>query len=327
MKKLLILFMATVVLLITGIPVWVVIRSMDKGELAGEDGTQPQVRVLDAKSGRVMKLPVEEYLVGVVAAEMPAVFETEALKAQAIAARTYVVKRMYSFGAKPVDRHPDAEICTDPTHCQAWESSEELKSKWGKLKYYVYINKIKEAVRDTRGVVITYNNKLIDPVYHSSCAGKGTENSEDVWTNMVPYLRSVDCYSEHKQTKFVYQKKFSIQNLAAKLRDLLSVTVVVPSQQRNMIEIINISPKGRLQEASLLGQKITGAQLRTILGLSSTLLEWDIDGDNIMFTSTGKGHAVGMCQYGANGMALQGKSHEEIIYHYYTGVKLKKIEY
>jgi len=327
MKKLLILFVAAVVLLIMGVPVWVVVRSADNGELTGDDGSQPEVRVFHAKTGKLMKLPVEEYLIGVVAAEMPADFESAALKAQAIAARTYAVRRMYRFGGKPGDRHTDAELCTDPTHCQAWESSAELKSKWGKLKYYVYINKIKEAVRDTRGVVITYNDELIDPVYHGSCGGKGTENSEDVWTNMVPYLRSVDCDTEYKQSEFVYQKEISMENLAAQLGELLSVAVTLPTQKRPLIESVGTSSRGRLQEVRVLGHKITGAELRTILGLSSTLLKWDLDGDSIMFTSAGKGHAVGMCQYGANGMALQGNSHEEIIAHYYTGVKLKKIEY
>lgn len=133
MKKLLILLMAAVVLLIMGVPVWVVVRSVDNGELAGDGSSQPEVRVLNAETGKLMKLPVEEYLIGVVAAEMPADFESAALKAQAIAARTYAVRRMYRFGAKPGDRHTETELCTDPTHCQAWESTDELKSKWGNL--------------------------------------------------------------------------------------------------------------------------------------------------------------------------------------------------
>ncbi len=327
MKKLFILFIAAVVILIMGVPVWVVVRSAGDWETTGEDSSQAEVRVFNVKTGQMMKLPVEEYLIGVVAAEMPADFEPEALKAQAIAARTYTARRMFRFGGKPGDRHTDAEICTDPTHCQAWESSDELKSKWGKLKYFVYINKIKEAVKDTEGIVITYNDELIDPVYHGSCGGKGTENSEDVWTNVVPYLRGVDCDTEYKQSEFVYHKEISVKNLAAALGDLLSVAVSVPAKQSLPVESVSVSSRGRLQEVRVLGQRISGAELRTILGLSSTLMEWDVRGDSIMFTSAGKGHAVGMCQYGANGMALQGSSHEEIIAHYYTGVKLKKIDY
>ena len=328
MKKLLALITSIVIVLFMGVPVWVVAGFGGFGEQERNpaDGQKLIVRVSNSKTGKIMKLPLEEYLVGVIAAEMPANFEIEALKAQAIAARTYTMKRMYSFGAKPGDSHGDAEVCTNPVHCQAWEDDSELRNKWGKIKYYIYMNKIRNAVKETRGIVITYDNELIDPVYHGSCGGRGTENSEDVWTYRVPYLRSVNCDREYRQKEAVFTKEVSIDTLVSALKDELPDALSVTDNESPVIKSVTSSPRGRIQEISVLGKQITGITLRKITGLSSTLVEWVVKGDKIIFTSTGKGHAVGLCQYGANGMALGGSDYTEIISHYYTGVKLKRLE-
>ena len=148
----------------------------------------PQVKLLISQSGQVIRLPLEQYLVGVVAAEMPVAFPLEALKAQAVAARTYTLRRI---GIRPAgdNSHPQGDICTDHNHCQAWIDKGEMQKRWGK-SYDENYRKILVAVAQTTGQAIYYNNALIDPVYHSTSNGR-TENSEDVWGTKVPYLRSV----------------------------------------------------------------------------------------------------------------------------------------
>jgi stage II sporulation protein D len=240
LKTKIIYLVAAVLIIVLGIPLGVFLDF--KKESGNVKDRILRVKVLNYKTRQIIDIPLEEYLVGVVAAEMPANFEIEALKAQAIAARTYTIKRLYRFGGKPRDEHLDAEICTDSTHCQAWCDNKELIEKWGQFKYQTLINKIRSAVETTKYQIIMYNNSLIDPVYHTSCGGKGTKNSEDVWLYNLPYLRSVKCNQDYK-------------------------------------------------------------------------------------LSAGKGHAVGMCQYGANGMALLQKDYREILLYYYSGIQIEKIKY
>lgn len=318
-------FSCIFLLTILGIPVWV-LRNFSPGS-AETPGNGPLIRLLDKATGQVKSIPLEEYLVGVVAAEMPANFELEALKAQAVAARTYASRRMYSFGATPAEGHGSAEICSDPTHCQAWINEGEMREKWGRLKYYFYLDKIRKAVKMTEGIVITYNGSLIEPVYHGACGGEGTENSEDVWSNRIPYLRGVDCSIEYRAAGNVYVREFAKSELKTLMNKAGAVSVPALAGAGPPIKPVSTSARGRLKEVSISGYLLTGAQLRGILGLTSTLITWEDRGDKIMFTSRGKGHAVGMCQYGANGMAMAGKDYKEIIRYYYTGVNVQKARY
>lgn len=272
-----------------------------------------------------MSLPLEEYLVGVIAAEMPAKFNLEALKAQAVTARTYAAKRMFNYGAKPCAEHPEAETCTDPTHCQAWNDEKEMMDKWGRLKYYSYLNKIKTALYATSGQVIIYHNTLIDPVYHSSCGGKGTENSEDVWSSPTPYLRGVSCSQDFNVTEEAYSKEVSQTDLGMMIRKTSPGGLPAVTGQGPFIQLLQKSIRGRVQEIKIFGQRVAGNDLRQLLGLTSCYFSWVVTGSTIKFTSIGKGHAVGLCQYGANNMAGQGKGYQDIITHYYTGVEIQKI--
>ncbi|NLC07174.1 MAG: SpoIID/LytB domain-containing protein, partial [Syntrophomonadaceae bacterium] len=165
------------------------------------------VAVLNHQTNTVMNLPLETYLVGVVAAEMPASFEQEALKVQAIVARTYALKRLDMYTASPNPEHPEADVCTDSRHCQAWKSEAELRRQWGLIKFPMYYKKIIAAVESTKNKIITYEDKLIDPVYHSTCGGR-TENSEDVWAKAIPYLRSVPC--KWDQTAPRYEEQLTL---------------------------------------------------------------------------------------------------------------------
>lgn len=325
MKRVILISVVIVCAIVLGIPLWVF--NGYSPEPGKELAAGPMVKFLNVKTGKVMNLPLEEYLVGVVAAEMPAEFADEALKAQAIAARTYTVKRMFGYGAKASDVHPDAEICNDSTHCQAWMDDQEMKSRWGTLKNMVYINKIMRAVKATTGLVITYNNVVIEPVYHGSCGGRGTENSEDVWSAAVPYLKSVDCAQEYKVDDQVYMVKTDWPQLSAKLEAVgIQALTGAALESQPVLASLKKSDRGRIMEASIFGQVITGKSLRDALGLTSTLIEWQQSGADLTIKSIGKGHAVGLCQFGANGMALAGSDYKAIIYHYYTGVQIRKMK-
>lgn len=325
MRRAILISIVIVCAIVFGIPLWVFKGYSPDPVRELADG--PKVKLLNVKTGKVTTLPLEEYLVGVVAAEMPAEFSEEALKAQAVAARTYTVKRMFGYGAKPTDIHPDAEICSEPTHCQAWVDDQEMKSRWGTLKYLLYRNKIIRAVKDTRGQVITYNNAVIEPVYHGSCGGRGTENSEDVWSTAIPYLRSVDCKQEYKVWDQVYVVKTDWLQVSAKLEAAgIEPPIGAAPKSEPDLETLKKSAGGRIIQARIFGQVVTGKSLREALGLTSTLIEWQQSGSNLTIKSIGKGHAVGLCQFGANGMALAGKDYKSIIFHYYTGVSIQKIK-
>ncbi len=287
-----------------------------------------RVRLYVHAEDRVRVLDLEEYLVGVVAAEMPAEFPQEALKAQAVAARTYIVKRLAAGGvANPA--HPGADICDDPRHGQAWLSREELKKRWGTVKYYNYYYKVKEAVDATRGEVLVYNGQLIDPVYCASCGGR-TENSEDVWKAAAPYLRSVPCPYDADPTP-VQVASFSLEEVDRALGTNLAA---VPASggsgaggefERPAVKVLERTATGRPKMVEIGGRRLAAVAVRDLLGLRSTNFTWRIEGDAITFTTTGHGHGVGLCQYGAKGMAERGYGYRTILGHYYSGVEIIKI--
>ncbi|NPV90697.1 MAG: stage II sporulation protein D [Firmicutes bacterium] len=283
------------------------------------------VRVLNVKSGKVETLPLDDYLVGVVAAEMPAVFEPSALAAQAIAARTYTLKRIRQGKSS----HPGADLCSDPAHCQAWKGNDELWREWGVLHYAGYHRKIAEAVESTRGLVVTYQGELIDPVYHSTCGG-ATENSEDVWVYKVPYLRGVACGYCGGAPHYQDEVTVSWDDLYKKLG--LSPAVPVASgagKSKNSgpatIQAFAHSPTGRIKTLVVGQKRFAGTEIRSRLGLASTRFRWQLNSDGVTFYTQGYGHGVGMCQYGAQGLARAGKTPAEILQYYYQGVEIQRM--
>lgn len=292
--------------------------------------TGPAVNLLDCGSGEVISLPLEDYVVGVVAAEMPAAFPMEALKAQAVAARTYTLKRLSSAVARPTgdkssggasDAHPQADICSDYNHCQAWIGRDEMLKRWGK-SYNSYYEKICTAVSQTRGQAVYYNNALIDPVYHSTSNGR-TENSEEVWGGKIAYLRSVSSRWDTASPKFHTSVEVSLEDITKKLGSPEGVLQVSSVGAAGLLRPVEYTSTGRLKTVSVANKTIPCTQLRQALGLPSTDLTWKVSGGKVVFSATGNGHGVGMSQYGAKGMALEGSSWEAIIKHYYTGVELK----
>ena len=279
------------------------------------------VRMYSHQDEKVHEIPLEDYLVGVVAAEMPAEFPTEALKAQAVAARTYVLKRM-SVGGVENPTHSGADVCDDHRHGQAWISENEMKKRWGVVDYYRYYHKIKSVVNETGKMVITYDGRLIDPAYHASCGGGGTENSEDVWKFKLPYLRSVACVGSEKKT----ERTIQIPLAEAEQKLGVELNAVPVSTKGSQIAVVEKTAAGNPKLLKISGKEIPAVAVRDMLSLRSTKFIWKIDEGQLSITTTGYGHGVGMCQYGAKGLALEGKNYKEILTHYYTGVKIVEMK-
>ena len=258
---------------------------------------------LRLNNGNVVSIALEDYVIGVVGAEMPALFNSEALKAQAVCARTFALKKA-SSGA----------TLTATTADQVYKTNEELKAMWGS-SYNTYYNKVKNAVFATSGEVITYNGSYIDAVYFSTSNGR-TEDSVYVWNYSAPYLKSVDSKWDIGTKFFDATKTISKEELSNKL----GVTVTSVSDI-----VINSKTTGdRVNGVTISGKEFTGVKMRTLLGLRSADFTVSESGDNIIFKTKGWGHGVGMSQYGANGMANAGYSYSQILKHYYTGIAITK---
>jgi stage II sporulation protein D len=268
------------------------------------------------------EMALEEYLVGVVAAEMPASFGPEALKAQAVVARTYAVNQMTAFGGSGCLHQPGSDICTAAAHCQAYETEAESLGKWKAAGAAANYNKIREAVRETAGLVITHQGKTIDAVFHSTCGGH-TENSEDVWSAALPYLRGVPCaYCDGTRWSETTQVFTSARFAKAVLP---YVTAVPVSAGRALLASPERTATGRVLTLRVAGETVRGRDFRLALNLPSTNFTWQLENDKVTFMCRGYGHGVGLCQYGANGLAQSGATFRDIITHYYTGALVTEL--
>lgn len=252
-------------------------------------------------NGKIINLELEEYVLGVVGAEMPASFNIEALKAQTILARTYALKSI-----------KNGKKLTDTVSTQAYKDNSELQKLW-KNDYTKYYEKIKKAVNETKGKVILYNNEYIDAVYHSTSNGK-TENSKNVWKNSLPYLVSVDSSWDKNVKSYKKETIFEINEFC----NILKLDVEEPITY----EIIH-NETGRVRQITINNKTFAGTEFRNLLKLRSTDFEIEINDEKVKVTTYGYGHGVGMSQYGANEMAKQGYSYIQILKHYYTGVVIK----
>ena len=282
-------------------------------EIIYNKASSQMINVYNTETEKLMQLEMETYIAGVVAAEMPASFELDALKAQAVAARTFALKRMNVPNSNVKALHSDAQISTSPTTCQAWISDDEQRERWGK-DYTKWHQKIIQAVTETAGEVLCYDGVLIDPVYHASCGGGATESAEYVWGNAKPYLVSVPCNHPADQHSGVTMA-ISQAELMEKL-DLQSNAVNVIAEER--------TPSNRLKTMLVGDNAIQGSELRNALGLKSTLIDWRIVGNQMIVTTNGYGHGAGMCQNGANYYAQLGYNYQQILQHYYRGAVVQK---
>lgn len=289
-----------------------------------EIGDVSSVKVYIASEDRVETMDLEDYVKGVVAAEMPATFEMEALKAQAVAARTYTVRKIMSSKEGTNGEKDGADICTDPTHCQAWRSREQARETWGFFGYLRNWSKISKAVDSTKGNVITYNGEIINPLFFSTSAGR-TENSEEVFSTKVPYLRSVVSIGEESAPRFEAKVEFKFDDFKAKLKTL-APDIILEKKDINDIKALELSQAGYVKNIQIGNKQFTGREIRSLFSLNSADFSIKLDGDKVIFDTKGYGHDVGMSQYGANYLAGQGKTYIDILKHYYTGVEIVNVK-
>jgi len=289
---------------------------------AGVEETKTTVRVKVVSTNTIKTFDLEQYIVGVVAGEMPARFQMEALKSQAVAARTYTMKRMQE-AARGRSDHSGADLCTDPTHCQAWLSDSDMRQRWGVVNYYKYKRRIVRAVKETRGMVLTYKGKLIDPVYHSTCGG-WTENPQEVWKFTAPYLRSVNCPYDRHSPQLHKRVKFSWAELDGRLGTNLAAA---PGSAVSKVKIRALTSTGRVKTVAVGKRLFPGTEFRARLGLNSTRFTYKGDSRGITIDTIGYGHGVGLCQYGTDGYANHGKDFRFILQHYYQGSKITQLKY
>lgn len=254
----------------------------------------------------IIRLPLEEYVVGVVLGEMPADFESEALKAQAVVARTYICRRMNN------PKHENAMVCTESSCCQSFLSDAEYHNRGGTDEQ---ITKISNAVMDTAGLTLMYDGQYIEATYFS-CSGGRTEDAADVWGQDVPYLQSVTSPGEESAAHFTDTVKIPCDEFLEKLG-------VGVDKNELQIGSITYTAGGGVDTIELCGEKIKGTYVRSRLNLRSTVFTATVIGNHVIITTKGFGHRVGMSQYGADAMAVQGADYEEILAHYFPGTVLK----
>ena len=266
-----------------------------------------KVRVYRENKQEIETLPLEEYLVGVLAGEMPSSYDIEALKAQAVAARTYTLKKIKTNKEKEYD-------VVDSTNDQVYLDEEQLKNNW-QQNYEENINKIKQAVEETKGEYLTYKGEIIKALFFSTSSGK-TENCIDVFGENLPYLVSVSSTWDENSPSYENTQQFTKQEFYKKLElpyeEVLNIEI--KRNETNSINTITIN-----------NNEILGTEFRKKLNLKSTNVEIEQMNNTIKITSKGYGHGVGLSQYGAKEMANLGYKYNEILEYYYKGINIKKI--
>ena len=276
-----------------------------------------KIKIYNTKTKKVEEIGLEEYILGVVASEMPAAFHEEALKAQAVAARTYALSRAEKFKEGHPD-HKDAPLCTD-VHCQAWKSKEELIQTHGEQWIAEYWEKLQNVIEGTKGQILTYEGNLVsEPLFHSTSGGK-TESSEAVFAVSHPYLKSVDSPLEENAPKFKDSVSMTVDKFIKTIKQKYPGANIDKNNLKDKIKVGEKTDTGRIKKVMVDSQFIEGSEFRQMFNLNSTNFKIKLSGDNISIETIGYGHGVGMSQWGANGMAKEGKTYKEILTHYYTG--------
>ena len=279
-------------------------------------GQRDSAVLLTVQDGETVEsMALDQYLRGVVRGEMPASFELEALKAQAAAERTYVY---YQLAAGRKEAHPDADVCTDPGCCSAWLSEEAAREKWGE-DFDGWESRIEEAVAATDGQTALYDGQPILAVFHSSSAGK-TAEAGDVWSGDVPYLRSVDSPEGEETVPNYYS---AAEFTAAEAKTLLVQAhpeLTFSGGPDKWFGAVERDDSGRVSTVEVCGAPLRGVEVRRIFSLRSACFTIDAAAERVTFRVTGYGHGVGMSQYGANELARQGKTWQEILMWYYADI-------
>lgn len=271
------------------------------------------------ENGSLNTVEMEEYLIHVVAGEMPASYEFEALCAQAVAARTYVAWKMPIYGGSGCSRGGD--VCTDSKHCMAYMSEPEMQTAWGE-HYAQYYDKIAQAVQATEGAVMTYRHQPIQALFHSSSGGQ-TEDAQAVWGTAFPYLKSVESSGEEDTRKV---KRYTAKQLVEQLNTAIPDAQLTTKTVKTQFVVRTRTDSGRADAVRVGKVTASGKAVRAALGLNSAQFTIEWEGDEAVITTVGHGHGVGMSQVGANAMAAAGCGYREILLHYYTGAEIEQIQ-
>jgi len=265
------------------------------------------VRVKRIEKNKIEKIPLEQYLIGVLAGEMPVSYEIEALKAQAVAARTYTLRKIETNKNQEYDLQ-------DTTNDQVYLDQEYLKEFW-KQNFEKNTQKIKQAITETSGEYLTYDGQIIQAFFFSTSSGK-TENCKDVFGSDLPYLVSVSSSWDTSSPSYIGKQTFTLEEFYSKLEQPYNenLNIEIIRNETNSINTININ-----------GINIKGTDFRHKLGLKSTNIEITENNREVIIESKGYGHGVGMSQYGALELARQGYKYDEILKYYYQGIEFKKI--
>ena len=277
-----------------------------------------EITVLVDGEARTMRL--EDYVVSVVAGEISPDFPTEAIRAQAVAARTYALYKQKT--GRPA-QHEVADVCDDPAHCAAFvDLKTEAAARWGEQADTAQ-DVIRQAVEDTAGQVLTYEGEPIVAVF-SSAAGEKTERAVDVWGSDIPYLQSVDSPGGEACPKYYDAVVLTADEIRARAEKTLP-SADLSGDPSGWFKASERSEAGGIVRMKFGGVEVKGTVMRTLLGLNSTNFTVKIDGNTLTFTTTGYGHGVGLSQWGAKYSAEQGQTYDEILAHYYPGTTLTTI--
>ena len=278
------------------------------------------IRLYHSKTGEIEELPIDEYLYGVVSSEMPASYDIEALKAQAVVARTYTIYQIKNSKGK----HDNADICDNFACCQAWLSKDDRMAKWSEDERETNWKKIVNAVDSTQGKIITYNGEVIDAFFHSNSGGI-TETASNVWGGQnFPYLKSVETSGEDGYSEYNSEVKITKQDFVNKIKEKHQ-EIVIDFDEIDSIKILEFTESGRVKTIKIGNIQIAGTELRSLFGLKSTNFNFEIRDNSVIFFVKGYGHGVGMSQTGANSLAKQGSTYEDIIKHFYNNVEITNI--
>lgn len=278
------------------------------------------IKLLHSETNQIEEINLDEYLYGVVSAEMPANFELEALKAQAVVARTYTIYKIKNNSGK----HEGADICDNAGCCQAWITKEDRLARWDENLRESNWNKIIEAVNSTQGKIITYQNEPINAFFHSNSGGM-TETTVNVWGGTgYPYLQAVATSGEDTYSQYHSEVTLTKQTFIDKIKQTHN-NFEIDFTKEDCIKVLEYTDGNRIKKIKMGNLELSGVEVRTILGLKSANFKVSTENENIKFEVIGYGHGVGMSQTGADSMAKSGSNYEEIIKHFYTGVEVKNM--
>lgn len=278
-------------------------------------------KVLDVSTGEVIEVSQREYVIGAVCAEMPATFEEEALKAQAVAAHTYAERQRLREKEEPTPELCGADFSNDTSKYQGYFTENQAKQYFGE-NFELNYEKITKACDEVIDYIITYEDEPIISAFHSMSPGK-TESAENAWGAAVDYLVSVDSSYDMSAPKYLEEVRYSRDVLENKLETAFS-GAVLGEDFTKWITVAAVSDSGTVLSASVGGITVSGSDIRTALALRSACFTVEYTDDEAVFSTKGYGHGVGMSQYGANAMASEGKTWQEILEHYYPGCTVSK---